>query len=223
MLKKLQITFTFLLTWNMLNAQNILNGNMENWSPVFGQYEDPNNWTSLNHLFFSGKEVSVFKSTDHFGGTFAAKIRSVDIEGENPLPDYLPDTVGLMFCGTSNPSTFKIYGIPINQRFKDLQFYYKYYPVNGDSAALWLTFTKWDATNSSRINVASASASIGASSSYIQKTVEINYDSPLVPDTALLFVSASNLNSPQKHSELFVDNFLYDGIYDVSINIIKEI
>ena len=213
----------FFISMGAIKAQGVPNNGMENWSSVFGQYDDPDGWQTLNVLKIQGKATSVFKSTDSHLGTYAAKIVSVDISGANPAASQFPDTAGVMFAGAVDMSTYEIKGFAISERHSELQFHFKYNPTAMDQANVGLSFTKWDITTSTRIIVATADVNLSATATYTQQVMPLTYlNDVLVPDTALMYVSASSLSNPELGSELFVDNFLFSGITPTTVGIEKQ-
>src|SRR5262245_24628354 len=64
-------------------GQLIPNGDMEEWLPV-ATYDSLVNWTSTNAFF--APNISVVKTTDAHGGSFAAKMNGTTFFGIIPVP-----------------------------------------------------------------------------------------------------------------------------------------
>lgn len=211
----------------------IPNGDFENWYNVVVSaslnYDDlgtgpTDNWMStLNSLAAVPQTaggpgpVTVFKSTDKYTGTYAAKAVSANFP-LGPVTIFIPgmigtaqmDMVGVRAvlgkpCTDCKPSHFKGY--------------YKFEPVNGDSCAAVLLVSKWNTVTKKRDTIGYGKmVQHSAVSTYTQFEVPITYRSTAVSDTmTLLVVSSAGFNVVnfvgsvgQVGNTMYVDNLTLD-------------
>jgi hypothetical protein len=214
MKKFLQIVIVsaLLVQANMLSAQTVPNGGMEVWTPGFG-YEDPAGWATFNLLSLQGEPISVFKSTDKYSGTYAARIKTIALIS-NPAAGIIPDTVGIMFTGTLSFSEI-IFGYPFEALPASIQFYYKYAPNGDDTSYVMAFLTKWNTNTQQRDTVGGVITTMfGATASYSQRQAPVDYDpnhAGVSPDTAIVFVSSSGNIGPKEGSQLYIDDISFIG------------
>lgn len=187
-------------------------GDFEAWSPGTGnQYEEPtgNWWTTLNALKLLGGPVTVSKTTDAHGGTYAAKLTSAQW---NTI--LLP---GLLVSGDfdANSSTFLITGQPFTDRPSTFRGWYKYFPANGDSAGIAALLTRWDAANGRRDTLGIAAIVLyDTVASYTEYALPFLYSALTVaPDSLTLALVASqggNNFIGQPGSTLYADDLSFD-------------
>ena len=187
-------------------------GDFEAWSPgTANQYEEPtgNWWTTLNALKLLGGPVTVSKTTDAHGGTYAAKLTSAQW---NTI--LLP---GLLVSGDfdANSSTFLITGQPFTDRPSTFRGWYKYFPANGDSAGIAALLTRWDAANGRRDTLGIAAIVLyDTVASYTEYALPFLYASLTVPpDSLTLALVASqggNNFIGQPGSTLYADDLSFD-------------
>ena len=157
MKKLFLVAMTFLLFHSGYSQQQIPNGDLENWynEPVSGthNYDQPgtgptDNWlTTLNELAsvpapIGPGPVTVFKTTDAHGGTYAAKLVSQNFT-MFPSDIFIPGMLGT--CQMVMTENRALLGRAC-AACKPLKFtgYFKYEPVNGDSAAAVVLLSKWN-------------------------------------------------------------------------------
>lgn len=163
MKKLFLVAMTFLLFHSGYSQQQIPNGDLENWYnvPVSGtlNYDQPgtgptDNWlATLNELAsvpapIGPGPVTVFKTTDAHGGTYAAKLVSQNLT-MFPSDIFIPGMLGT--CQMVMAETRALLGRAC-AACKPLKFtgYFKYEPVNGDSAAAVVLLSKWNTTTKHR-------------------------------------------------------------------------
>jgi len=130
---KIKILFSATLIMLFLcsvNAQVIPNYNFETWTN--GANSAPDGWTDrgINHVGF----YPASQTTDHYFGAYAVRL-------ENKV-DGTDTTKGLIY--TTRPNGQEGFGpaFPIATRYNNLKGFYKYSPLNGDSAEIIVYFTK---------------------------------------------------------------------------------
>ncbi|MBW7936417.1 MAG: PCMD domain-containing protein, partial [Flavobacteriales bacterium] len=177
------------------------NGNLESWTQFTGtneSYWEPglgNDRTThflrtLNQLAdeafpLTGPVTTIRETSDVHGGTYAAKMVS------NVLASFfLPGFVG---TGDLDITEQTIHlGRQFNGRPEKFQGWYKYTPVNGDSAEFRVWFTRYDALTMQSIKIGEGSQKIkSAVNTYSMFDVNINYSDAGTPDTVVIFCTGS--------------------------------
>lgn len=211
---KLLLTFcAALFLGGLLRAQNpIPDAGFESWaSDAFNLYEEPASgwWASLNPIKSLGAPVTVEKDMDAHSGTYSAKL-TTRLWGTLLLP-------GLLVSGEfniNNTPDFITQGQPFTDRPTAFSGWYKYAPVNGDSAAVAMLLTRWDATNGRRDTIAEAAfIEYNAVNTWSQFNLPFVYFSNASPDTMILALvssaDGSNFNGAVG-STLWVDDLDMD-------------
>lgn len=189
------------------------NSGMETWTNVFFTFDEPNGWTTSNQLKLLdfNNPVTVYKSTDKYAGSFAARIETKAFQTA-PADEF--DTLGFMLSGTIDFNRGDFKGFPYSSRPARLSYYMKYAPAIGDTGGVYTQLSKWDAATGSRIMVATGGTQFTqAVGAYTLRETELIYLTSDIPDTALIiFASSDFLNtSPQAGSVLFIDQINFMG------------
>ncbi len=193
--------------------QQIPSGDFENWTtPPGAQYQEPTGgwWTTLNALRSLTAPVTVEKSTDAHSGTYSAKLTTATW-GTLLLP-------GLLVSGVfdiQNPR-FLLQGQPFTDRPDAFQGWYKYVPVNGDSAGIAALLTHWNAGANRRDTLATAAVVVtGTQSSWTSFDLPFIYLQSGTPDSIIVALVASgdgqNFNG-QAGSTLWIDDLSFEYI-----------
>jgi len=104
MKKKITLLFLFTLSAAICAAQNVPNGGFESWTDG-----EPDDWTTTNITDFT----SVFQEEPGNSGSYAIRLQSVEIDGDNVIP-------GIVANGGVEDR-----GFPISVKYTLLEFYYK--------------------------------------------------------------------------------------------------
>lgn len=161
-------------------SQPFPNQSFENWTDV--SVEEPDNWNTLNLFSLLGGPISVTKSTDAHGGNFAARVETIDIDG---------DTLGFLFNGDlaeDGPHG----GMAVNANPKKLNGFYKYTPTGLDTALAGLVAYSYNSTLDSLIPVDSALVQLTSTAGYTSFEVSLTYNGFPPIDTLGILFSASN-------------------------------
>ena len=151
-------------------------------------------WATSNEasmVFLS--EPCVDRTTDAYNGTYAAKIKTVQLgtsKGSGTL------FTGKFKIDVLNPLNSTRFGIPYTDKPLFFKGFYKFMPVDGDSCRIASYLTKWNATNKSRDTIAAASItrqqSITATSTYKEFDIFYKYYKPAtVPDSLSIILASS--------------------------------
>lgn len=200
-----------------LSAQNdtISNGGFETWDTL--NYVQPRGWYTLNDLQAFGYPATAELTTDAHSGKYAIKLESKtsasgDLNGviaSGPLltQSGTPDLNKLKYKFTSQP--------------QKLRFYYKASPMTGDSCAIVMFLTKWNASSHQADTVARAGAKFGQTQhTYTLYEATFNYLLPMQPDSAII-LAASSMDgfNPVVGSVFYLDDvslvYANSGIADV--------
>jgi hypothetical protein len=180
----------------------IPNHSFEQWQTRnFGavQYEELTNWLSNNSYFASinqGK-LPVKKTTDAHSGTYAVEMTNVPDTGRIKKS-------GNIYTGIVNSLTqednlkFKLSSKP-----KSFEAYYKYFPVNNDKFKITIYITK----NGEVVGFGTYSGL--AANNYTKLSTAIEYtDETIIPDSAAIFINASELEA-YEGTRLIIDDLSF--------------
>ncbi|UPT68509.1 MAG: PCMD domain-containing protein [Sphingobacteriales bacterium JAD_PAG50586_3] len=219
------IALSIILIVIQLQAQPIVNGNLEDWQQSqSGLYDQPTGgfWATLNALRDLGGPVTVEKTTDACQGEFAAKLTT------KSFTSLL--VAGFLASGTfnqlnlTNPLTI---GKPFTLKPQSLSGCYKYVPVNNDSAALVSILTKWNSQTNSRDTIASAGGiTAQPQPNYTTFNYTYEYFSQETPDSIqVVFTSSADgaNNNGQVGSALWVDNISLEIINGIDLPMMPEV
>ena len=185
-----------------VQSQNLIpNGSFENWNNQ-GGYEAPDGWTSSSKLTTTfgipENAVKVSGPNDVYSGNHAIRLESTTFFGA-PVSGH----VGLGDI-TYNNETYGG-GIAVTQSPDNFTGWYKFDPVNGDSAVFAIMVTKWNSTLSKRDTLGTAFfVSTNHDSIYTKFDVPFVYTSSLTPDSLFLEIISGG-PSTQGGSVLYVD------------------
>jgi hypothetical protein len=156
------------------------NGGFETWNTL--STVSPDNWFSFNFACLPG-DTSATKTTDHYDGTYAMKLKSV--------PLTIGDTMGFLTNGTFG-SNGPAGGLPISQNPSFITGYYKYIPVGLDTAiAVGMDFYHNTITDS--VNTLDASfIKLPPASSYTYFEIPFSYNGTPVTDTVNVTFASGN-------------------------------
>jgi hypothetical protein len=206
-MKTLFTLVALFITFSIVAQTQIPEGGFDNWTPSpSNTYYEPSGgwWTTLNSLELLGGPVTVSPSTDMHSGTHAAKLETLEW-GTLLLS-------GLLAAGefiTTAP--FIEQGRPFTDLPSKIKGWYKYTPVNGDSAGVVAILTRFNTGTNSQDTIAEAIGAIkNAATTYTQFEFDFDYSiTGTDPDTIILvFVSSGdggNFNG-QVGSTLLLDD-----------------
>lgn len=183
-------------------TSNITDGCMDDWKLVTtptGNYIDPMQGflATLNELYSVPPEaggpgpLTADTVTDCMQGKYAVKLTAQQFHVMAGLDIFIPGYVGASVLDIPN-ATIHL-GKPYTQRPQRLQAYYKYAPVDGDSALIQVMLTRWNTANAKRDTIANDRIVVkNAVSSYTQLDLPLTYyDNVSTPDTLVLLFATS--------------------------------
>ena len=206
MIKKL-LSCAFISTAIVVSAQQIPNSGFEAWSSG-----NPTGWGSVDEMLSSTGLVSgtTLESQVSPGnsGSSACELKTQTVNllliGSIDAPGIV-NTGSLVLDLASGAPTFG--RIPYSAMPSAYSFYYKYAPVNGDTAATICYFTKWNSATNSRDTVGGGGTFInGTTSAFTMMTIPITWAGTTAPDSVQLFFISSAGAAPQVNTSLIIDD-----------------
>ena len=197
-MKKTLLIVAMLTAVVMAKAQ-IPNAGFENWTTG-----NPNSWGTFDNLLtglgVTGTTLETQVSPGH-SGTSACQLKSQTIAA---LGQILP---GLICSGPVTYGTGVSLGaMPYNQNPTAYDFWYKFTPVNGDTALTQVLFTKWNTGTNSRDTIGGAySYIIGAQATFTNMSLPITWIGAGAPDS-IQMVFISSAGTAQANTTLIVDD-----------------
>lgn len=246
MKKLFLVAMTLLLFHSGYSQQQIPNGDLENWYnvPVSGtlNYDQPgtgptDNWlATLNELAsvpapIGPGPVTVFKTTDAHGGTYAAKLVSQNFT-MFPSDIFIPGMLGT--CQMVMTETRALIGRACAD-CKPVKFtgYFKYEPVSGDSAAAVVLLSKWNTTTKHRDTLGVGFFLIkDAVNEYTKFEIPVYYfTSEVASDSiSVLCVASAGFNAVsftqgrgQVGSTLYIDDLALEYASGISQSLMPEV
>lgn len=195
-----------LLLSMLCSAQQIANADFEQWStPPGATYEIPTGWASTNDITGQLGILSVTKSTNPVqNGQFAVRIESLDLLGTSAA-----GFIGKVKVDFFNQTTAP--GVAFTARPDSLTGFFQYFPQGNDEAGLLCLLTKWTPTGRDTIGGAFVAYGI-PTPQWTRMSVPLNYLNSSVPDSLLLFFTASaDVDNAIPGSVLFLDNLAFKG------------
>ena len=238
------LLFTVLSTIAFTQS-NIPNGSLENWYNVVVNtnlnFDQPgvgasDNWiTTLNELAtiappIGPGPVTAFKTTDAHSGTYACKLVSQNFILV-PNDVFIPGMLGTAKINMITSSA--ILGRHCDGcRPVSLSGWYKYEPVNGDSATAVILVSKWNPSTHKRDTIGYGRfIQKEVVSTYTQFTVNVNYRSSDTPDSLTILTISSGafnvVNFMQSHgqvgSTMYVDELMLEYPAGIQQSLMPEV
>lgn len=156
-MNKVLLVITLIFTCLQAYTQ-LSNLGLEEWTTSDSErYEAPNApWQSANPAVdfdITATVDPVEKVTDAYSGDYAAKMESATI--------FFTFTAGALWTGDfelnlTDPAKSAKFGVPYEGTPTNIQFYYKYFPVNGDSMGIYTILRKWNPNTQQQDTIAYA-------------------------------------------------------------------
>jgi hypothetical protein len=194
-----------LVSINPLSAQQVPNGDFENWTGS-GNYQDPVSWSTPNSTTASLSTYTVTKETTiKQSGTASAKVQTKSVLGFK-IP-------GLMTLGTFSINLVTMEakiegGTPFTGRPNALTGYLQYEPKLGDEGFIGVLLLKQNGTAWDTIGSGSYSTT-STLLTWTPFTVNIDYSHPDNPTHLNIIILSSDQNNPQPNSTLYIDNLQF--------------
>ncbi|GAB4277196.1 MAG: hypothetical protein Kow0068_00190 [Marinilabiliales bacterium] len=206
-------------------AQNLPNGDLENWSSI-AVGEAPDNWNTDNMdylgLGFVIIERVYKETTDFYSGTTSARIetQTQNIFGTDYVVPGILSLAAIDWDPINNVPVFTG-GLAITNRPAHFRGYYKYTAAGSDSCMIYVTITKWNTGTSTRDTIGEGYFKSSTVSSWTLFNVPINYYTGDIPDSCNIIISSSDETNMTAGSILYVDSMSFTG--SVPVNVSKNI
>lgn len=214
------------------NAQTELdNLGIETWTTSDSErYEEPNYpWKTAN----SGVDFDLFattnpvtKVTDAYSGDYAAKMESATV--------FFTFTAGALWTGDlvidlADLAKSAKFGVPYEGTPTNLKFYYKYFPVNGDSMGVYTILRKWNPATQQQDTIAYAAVQqTETTDEYTQFDLKLEYYiEDVQPDSIEIAFTSSAAGYEylgQVGSQLFIDEVeLFNNVIGIADVLTPEV
>ena len=217
------LLFSLLMGSAMAQTQ-IPEGGFENWSPnSTNVYFEPTGgwWTTLNSLATLGGPVTVSPTEDAHTGAYAAKMETL-IWGDLLI-------TGLLASGDfiQTPPYIRN-GQPFTETPSKFKGWYKYKPVDGDSAGVAAFLTRYNTTAGRQDTLAEAVIAFTDNvETYTQFEVNFDYLIPdTSPDSLLIIMTSSGAGGDfagAAGSTLIVDDLVLEYVTGVQESLLSEL
>jgi hypothetical protein len=198
-------------------SAQIPNAGFETWISA-GSFEDAQGWTSFNQYTQLVSVTTVSKTTDAHSGTYAAFAETMSFF--NTITSTQDTVAGTMVTGTDILSS--VNGFPYILRPDSISAWYKYVLAGSDFAGIGVILSKWNSSSGTRDYIASGEISIIApAANYTYGSASLSYFMPDFPDTAFIYISASNGSVAFPGSALTVDDIslvTITGVEETPVN-----
>ncbi len=195
----------------------IPNGDFEFWESV--EYAEADSFTSFNPFqALFGLEPMATQTSDAYVGNSAVRIENVEILDfdTNEL-----DTLGFIFSGDFL-SDYSAFGLDATPQI--ISGWYKYAPVEEDSATIYLAFTKYDPSLGFSEIVAEYSFLLGEADEYTSFEFPLNLTE--TPDSFSIGIASGNVEANNDYiplgSVLFMDELSFDFIEGTRLPIFSD-
>ncbi len=188
----------FLITMVSVQAQNIKNGNFENWTNV-NAYHNPSGMQTFNlQSYFIKQSGNTTRDTNSHSGSYCARLETIS-NGNTSLAGLA--SIGF-FDGDNGTG-----GIPFTQKPDTAYAWVKYNVLPGDTAAVGVIFKKMGTTYGIGVQFLT-----GAINGWTKIAMPIEYGISINPDS-IIFIAASSISDPSTitGSVLYVDDISFSN------------
>ena len=198
-------------------TDEIPNSNFEIWETI--EYEKVDNFYSFNPFqAYFDLEPMATETSDAYAGNSAIRIENVETYD---FDSDVIDTIGFIFSNnfmSENPA----FGLDATPEW--ISGWYKYEPIENDSATIFLSFTKYNSTTEESEIVAEYGFLLGESSSYIPFTFPLSFNE--IPDSVSIGIASGNVESINDHvplgSVLYLDELSFDFLEGIKMPIFSD-
>jgi hypothetical protein len=219
MKKLFTLIFSSIVINYSVNAQALPNGGFENWT-ASSNYDNPNEWSTLNSLTAIFGFYTCTKSTDAHGGN-----NSVRLESKYSGPGLNTNINGIITTGefqVSGTSGAAVGGADYAFRPDSVVGWYKYAPISGDTGYIELMLL--NATDDDTIGHAKF-FELSTVTTWTRFAKKIDYSSSDAPALLRINLNASSGTDPQPGSVVYFDDlqliFNGVGINEQTTNVFK--
>ena len=193
------------------------NNDFEIWDAE--AYDDLDNFTSFNSFqALFDLDPMATQTSDAYAGSSAVRIENVEI---TDFDNGEFDTIGFIYSGDlfSDYSAFELDATP-----QWISGWYKYAPVENDSATIFLSFTKYNSMIGASEVVAEYGFLLGESSTYIPFSFPLSFNE--IPDSFNIGIASGNVESNDEYiplgSVLYIDELSFDFLEGTKVPIFSD-
>lgn len=217
-MKKVHSILIFASFLPFLVQSQIPNNGFENWTNM-GNYNNPNDWSSLNDLTAPANVYTCTKGSPGNPGTSYLKLTSKQVSGMGIKP-------GIAVSGLLNSETMEVSGgFSFEGRPEALLGKWQYMAFGSDQGFISILLTLWNETTQSRDTISyTYHPLVDMAMSWANFSIPLSYQSTSFPDSAIIVLSASNANgaATSNNSYLYIDNLSFSNtIYLATADIAK--
>lgn len=210
-MKKLYILILSFMAASAMGQTQIPGAGFNNWTPnSTNTYYEPAGdwWTTLNTLVSLGAPVTVSPTTDAHSGEYAAKLET-KLWGSFLISGLLASGNFVMV------EPYIQNGRPYTETPSKFTGWYKYSPVNGDSAGIGAILTKYNTGTGQKDTLATAIKAItNEAQAYTQFEIDFDYKmTGMDPDTIIIVFTSSGDGANflgEVGSTLIIDDILLE-------------
>lgn len=222
-MKTLNILILTLFFGSVLAQTQIPEGGFDNWAPnSTNVYFEPEGdwWATLNPLATLGGPVTVSPTTDAHSGEYAAQLKT-EIWGTLLIS-------GLLVSGDfilAQP--YILNGKPFSDTPSKFKGWYKYSPVNSDSAGVAAILTRYNTETNQRDTLATAIKALTQGvQSYMPFEIDFDYTiSGMDPDSIIIVFTSSGAGGDfagEVGSTLIIDDIVLEYGTNLQENLLPE-
>ena len=193
------------------------NHNFEIWEAA--EYEELDNFSSFNPFqALFDLEPMATQTSDAHAGNSAVRIENVEIID---FDNGGLDTIGFIFSGDFF-SDYSAFGLDATPQW--ISGWYKYAPVDNDSATIFLSFTKYNSAIGESEVVAEFGFLLGESSTYIPFSFPLSFNE--TPDSFDIGIASGDVESNDDYiplgSVLYLDELSFDFVQGIKVPIFSD-
>jgi len=227
-MKKIYFTLLGLSLFLTEHAQTIPCPGFETWvnsNESGATYLVPQNWVTVDQLqnaftpTYTG--TSTFRTTSSQAGQYAAMMQTT-LNGSDTVSGGLISTASINDVFNAIFGGGGTYGFQYTTRSANLQGYFKFTKVGGDTGKIMVIMTKWNSTLQQRDTLAMVPEfMLGTNTaSYTLFSIPLTYSLNLFPDTCAIVAALDGPNGGESHvgSQFFLDGLTFVGTVPVGIS-----
>lgn len=206
-MKKVYSILIFASFLPFLVQSQIPNNGFENWTSM-GNYNNPNDWSSLNDLTAPANAYTCTKGSPGNPGTSYLKLTSKPVSGMGIKP-------GIAVSGFLDAETLDVSGgFPFEGRPEALVGKWQYMAFGSDQGYISIFLTLWNETSHERDTISYTYHPLyDMVMNWANFSIPLSYQSTSFPDSAIIVLSASNAMGAaiSNNSYLYIDNLSFSN------------
>jgi len=209
-MRKLNLIFILMLNFFISNAQEIPNGDFEDWIKST-TYEDPRFWSTPNFYLSTLAVSTVSKEVvSKYSGLYSARLENKEIlGGMYKIPGFM--TLGSFSVDMTTLKTSIWGGIPFTNTPKKLKGYVNYSEASGgDVGMIAVALFKYDTLVGKSDTIAAGYLDVKNTNGWIMFDIWLDYKSYDTPDSMNIMCLSSNSLQPPIGTIMLIDSLFFD-------------